>query len=76
MARQPPCWAWAIPPWQKRPVRADQLQPAEAHFRRSLSLWKDGGGGAIGDERTHQSLETLTSWPQVEKVMPVQKRYL
>ena len=31
--------------------------------------------GAIGDERTHQSLETLTSWPQVEKVMPVQKRY-
>jgi hypothetical protein len=52
------------------------LQPAEAHFRRSLSLWKDGGGGAIGDERAHQSLETLTSWPQVEKVMPVQKRYL
>src|SRR5438046_3082000 len=31
--------------------------------------------GAIGDERTHQSLETLTSWPQVESVMPVQKRY-
>ncbi len=31
--------------------------------------------GAIGDERTHQSLETLTTWPQVEKVMPVQKRY-
>jgi 3-deoxy-7-phosphoheptulonate synthase len=31
--------------------------------------------GAIGDERTHQSLETLTSWPQVERVMPVQKRY-
>jgi 3-deoxy-7-phosphoheptulonate synthase len=31
--------------------------------------------GAIGDERTHQNLETLTSWPQVEKVMPVQKRY-
>jgi 3-deoxy-7-phosphoheptulonate synthase len=31
--------------------------------------------GAIGDERTHQSLETLTSWPQVEQVMPVQKRY-
>ena len=31
--------------------------------------------GAIGDERTHQSLETLVSWPQVEQVMPVQKRY-
>jgi 3-deoxy-7-phosphoheptulonate synthase len=31
--------------------------------------------GAIGDERTHQNLETLTSWPQVEQVMPVQKRY-
>jgi 3-deoxy-7-phosphoheptulonate synthase len=31
--------------------------------------------GAIGDERTHANLETLTTWPQVEKVMPVQKRY-
>src|SRR5208337_3045918 len=31
--------------------------------------------GAIGDERTHPSLETLASWPQVERVMPVQKRY-
>ncbi|MCX6903549.1 MAG: 3-deoxy-7-phosphoheptulonate synthase [Verrucomicrobia bacterium] len=31
--------------------------------------------GAIGDEQTHQSLETLTTWPQVEQVMPVQKRY-
>jgi 3-deoxy-7-phosphoheptulonate synthase len=31
--------------------------------------------GAIGDERTHQSLETLSVWPQVERVMPVQKRY-
>jgi 3-deoxy-7-phosphoheptulonate synthase len=31
--------------------------------------------GAIGDESTHQSLETLTSWKQVESVMPVQKRY-
>src|SRR5437667_4296976 len=31
--------------------------------------------GAIGDERTHQSLETLVTWPQVESVMPVQKRY-
>ncbi len=31
--------------------------------------------GAIGDERTHQSLEVLASWPQVERVMPVQKRY-
>lgn len=31
--------------------------------------------GAIGDERTHQTLEVLTSWPQVENVMPVQKRY-
>ena len=31
--------------------------------------------GCIGDERTHQNLETLASWPQVEQVMPVQKRY-
>lgn len=31
--------------------------------------------GAVGDERSHQSLETLTSWSQVESVMPVQKRY-
>ncbi len=31
--------------------------------------------GAIGDERTHQTLETLTTWPQVESVMPVQKRF-
>src|SRR5436190_2734837 len=31
--------------------------------------------GCIGDERTHQSLETLSSWSQVENVMPVQKRY-
>src|SRR3954462_13420494 len=31
--------------------------------------------GAIGDERTHQTLETLVSWPQVESVMPVQKKY-
>ncbi len=31
--------------------------------------------GAIGDERTHQSLETLAIWPQVESVMPVQKRF-
>ena len=31
--------------------------------------------GAIGDERTHQSLEALLTWPQVESVTPVQKRY-
>jgi 3-deoxy-7-phosphoheptulonate synthase len=31
--------------------------------------------GAIGDERTHQSLETLISWPQVESVTPIQKRF-
>ena len=31
--------------------------------------------GAIGDEQTHLSLETLVSWPQVESVMPVQRRY-
>lgn len=31
--------------------------------------------GAIGDERTHKSLEALTTWPQVESVMPVQKRF-
>ncbi len=31
--------------------------------------------GAIGDERTHRTLEALTSWAQVEQVMPVQKRH-
>jgi 3-deoxy-7-phosphoheptulonate synthase len=31
--------------------------------------------GCIGDERTHQNLETLTTWAQVEKVMPIQKRH-
>lgn len=31
--------------------------------------------GAIGDERKHHTLETLITWPQVERVMPVQKRY-
>jgi 3-deoxy-7-phosphoheptulonate synthase len=31
--------------------------------------------GAIGDERKNHTLETLAVWPQVEKVMPVQKRY-
>src|SRR5262245_61429671 len=31
--------------------------------------------GAIGDERTHKSLEMLANWPQVESVMPVQKRF-
>jgi 3-deoxy-7-phosphoheptulonate synthase len=31
--------------------------------------------GAIGDERTHATLETLITFPQVEKVMPVQRRY-
>jgi 3-deoxy-7-phosphoheptulonate synthase len=31
--------------------------------------------GAIGDERTHKSLEVLATWPQVERVMPVQKRF-
>jgi 3-deoxy-7-phosphoheptulonate synthase len=30
---------------------------------------------AIGDENTHHSLETLTSWPQVAHVHRVQKRY-
>jgi 3-deoxy-7-phosphoheptulonate synthase len=30
---------------------------------------------AIGDESTHQSLETLANWPQVEHVHRVQKRY-
>ena len=30
---------------------------------------------AIGDENTHQSLETLSSWPQVEQVHRIQKRY-
>lgn len=31
--------------------------------------------GAIGDERYNHTLETLTVWPQVEKVMPIQRRY-
>lgn len=31
--------------------------------------------GAIGDERTHASLEPLATWPQVESVTPIQKRY-
>ena len=30
---------------------------------------------AIGDERTHHTLESLSALPQVERVMPVQKRY-
>jgi 3-deoxy-7-phosphoheptulonate synthase len=30
---------------------------------------------AIGDERTHHTLEPLTVLPQVERVLPVQKRY-
>jgi 3-deoxy-7-phosphoheptulonate synthase len=31
--------------------------------------------GAIGDERTHASLEPLATWAQVESVTPVQKRF-
>ena len=31
--------------------------------------------GAIGDEKKNPSLETLSSWTQVEKVMPIQKRF-
>src|ERR1700745_2549178 len=30
---------------------------------------------AVGDERTHHTLESLTVLPQVERVLPVQKRY-
>jgi 3-deoxy-7-phosphoheptulonate synthase len=30
---------------------------------------------AIGDERTHHTLESLNALPQVQQVMPVQKRY-
>ncbi|HWB60121.1 MAG TPA: 3-deoxy-7-phosphoheptulonate synthase [Chthoniobacteraceae bacterium] len=30
---------------------------------------------AIGDERTHHTLQSLMAFPQVEQVMPVQKRY-
>src|SRR5688572_30704170 len=30
---------------------------------------------AIGDERTHHTLESLNALPQVEKVIPVQKRF-
>ena len=31
--------------------------------------------GAVGDERKNHTLETLTAWPQVERVIPVQKRF-
>ena len=31
--------------------------------------------GAVGDETTHKSLETLQSLPMIENVMPVQKPY-
>jgi 3-deoxy-7-phosphoheptulonate synthase len=31
--------------------------------------------GAIGDERSHPSLEALRAWPQVESVTPIQKRF-
>lgn len=31
--------------------------------------------GAIGDERTHASLEPLLTWAQVESVVPIQKRH-
>jgi 3-deoxy-7-phosphoheptulonate synthase len=31
--------------------------------------------GAIGDEQTHQSLEPLSIWTQVESVTPIQKRH-
>jgi len=31
--------------------------------------------GCIGDERKNPPLEPLATWPQVESVMPVQKRY-
>src|SRR3954469_14022486 len=31
--------------------------------------------GAIGDERTHQTLEALLTWAQVGSVTPVQKSY-
>ena len=31
--------------------------------------------GAVGDERTNRTLEVLASWPQVEQVMPIQKRH-
>jgi 3-deoxy-7-phosphoheptulonate synthase len=30
---------------------------------------------AVGDERSHNTLESLISWPQVESVLRVQKRY-
>ena len=31
--------------------------------------------GAVGDEKKNPSLETLSSWDQVESVTPIQKRY-
>ena len=31
--------------------------------------------GAIGDERKNRPLEPLATWPQVESVMPIQKRF-
>ncbi|MCF7854608.1 MAG: 3-deoxy-7-phosphoheptulonate synthase, partial [Candidatus Pacebacteria bacterium] len=31
--------------------------------------------GAVGDELSHRSLEILTGMPQVDNVIPIQKRY-
>ncbi|MBI4658030.1 MAG: 3-deoxy-7-phosphoheptulonate synthase [Verrucomicrobia bacterium] len=44
----------------------------EPHILRGVEL---NVIAAIGDERTHHTLETLTVFPQVERVMPVQSRY-
>ena len=44
----------------------------------SVHVIREGGRviiAAFGKEQTPQTLEALTSWPQVEKVTPVQKRY-
>ena len=44
----------------------------EPHILRGVELTVIA---AIGDERTHSTLETLTVFPQVDRVMPVQSRY-
>ena len=31
--------------------------------------------GAVGDEKKNPSLETLSSWDEVESVTPIQKRF-
>jgi len=50
-------------------VRKLGYEPAPIHGATQTVI------AAIGDERTHQTLESLTALPQVESVLRVQKRY-